>query len=117
MQEVLVKTHLIIKDIHEEYYMNWCGKLFNTKPALNENGLPTFVIIGSESRMEVNTINMNELERLAKLLTKPKGRSAISSDTARIYIIEVTGKETLLGVLTHKRVKTFAPMYDKVGYK
>ena len=117
MQEVLVKTHLIITDIHEEYHMNWCGKIFDAKPSLNKDGFPTFIIVGSESRLEVNTISINELERLAKLLTHPKGRSAISVDKARIYILEVDGNEKLLGVLTHKRVKSFAPMYDKFNYK
>lgn len=117
MQEIMVKTHLIVKDIHEEYHMNWCGKLFDAKPALNENGMPTFVIISSQSRMEINTIDINYLERCAKKLTSPKGRSAVSTDKAYIYIKEVGGNEKLLGILTHKRVKTFAPMYDKVGYK
>ena len=117
MEEVAVKTHLIITDIHEEYHMNWCGKLFDAKPALNENGMPTFVIIGSQSRMEINTIDINYLERCAKKLTSPKGRGAISVDKAYVYIKEVGGNEKLLGILTHKRVKTFAPMYDKVGYK
>ena len=117
MQEIMVKTHLIITDIHEEYHMNWCGKLFDAKPALNENGMPTFVIISSQSRMEINTIDINYLERCAKKLTSPKGRSAVSTDKAYIYIKEVGGNEKLLGILTHKRVKTFAPMYDKVGYK
>ena len=117
MQEVMVKTHLIITDVHEEYHMNWCGRLINTKPALNENGMPTFVIIGSTSRMEVNTVDMNLLERYAKRLTSPRGRSAVTSDTARIYIQEVGGHEALLGVMTHKRVKSFAPMYDKMGFR
>ena len=117
MQEIMVKTHLIIKDIQNEYHMNWCGKLFDAKPALNENGMPTFVIIGSQSRMEINTIDINYLERCAKKLTSPKGRGAISVDKAYVYIKEVGGNEELLGILTHKRVKTFAPMYDKVGYK
>ena len=117
MQEIMVKTHLIIKDIHEEYDMNWCGKLFDAKPALNENGMPIFIIIGSQSRMELSTIDMNYLENCAKRLTSPKGRGAVSTDKAYIYIKEISGNEKLLGILTHKRVKTFAPMYDKVGYK
>ena len=117
MQEIMVKTHLIIKDIHEEYHMNWCGKLFDAKPALNENGMPTFIIVGSQSRIELNTIDINYLERCAKKLTSPKGRGAVSTDKAYIYIKEIDGNEKLLGILTHKRVKTFAPMYDKVGYK
>ena len=117
MQEIMVKTHLIIKDIHEEYDMNWCGKLFDAKPALNENGMPIFIIIGSQSRMELSTIDMNYLENYAKRLTSPKGRGAVSTDKAYIYIKEIGGSEKLLGILTHKRVKTFAPMYDKVGYR
>ena len=116
MQETLVKTHLIIKDIHDEYHMNWCGKIFGTKPALNKEGLPIFSIIGSESRIEVSTIDMNHLERCAKLLTHPRGRSAISADKAYIYIKETNGNEKLLGILTHKRIKNFAPMYDKFNF-
>ena len=113
----MVKTHLIIKDIQNEYHMNWCGKLFDAKPALNENDIPTFIIVGSQSRIELSTIDINYLERCAKKLTSPKGRGAVSIDKAYIYIKEVGGNEKLLGILTHKRVKTFAPMYDKVGYK
>ena len=79
MQEIMVKTHLIITDIHEEYHMNWCGKLFDAKPALNEDGMPIFAIVGSKSRMEISTISMNHLENCAKRLTYPKGRGAIST--------------------------------------
>ena len=116
MQEVMVKTHLIIKDIHSEYHMNWCGKIFDAKPLLNENGLPIFVIIGSEGRVEVSTLDMNYLEDCAKRLTRPRGRSAVGEDSSRIYIKEVDGGQKLMGVLFHKRIKTFAPMYDKVGF-
>lgn len=116
MQEILVKTHLIITDIHDEYHMNWCGKLIDAKPVI-KNGLPIFVIVGSQSRMELNTIDLDLLEKSAKRLTHPKGRSAVSTDKARIYIKEIDGNEMLIGVLTHDNIKTFAPMYDKVGYK
>ena len=116
MEEISIKTHLIITDIHDEYHMNWCGKIANAKPQL-KNGLPIFVIIGTRGRIELNTIDIAQLENTSKLLTHPKGRSAISKDTSRVYIKEVDGNEMLLGVLTHKNVKTFSPMYDKVGYK
>ena len=115
MQEIKVKTHLIIQDIHDEYHMNWCGKIAEAKPLL-KNGLPIFVIIGSKGRLELNTIDMKRIERNAKLLTRPKGHQAVTTDTARVYIKETDGNEMLLGVLTHKNVKTFAPVYDKVGY-
>jgi hypothetical protein len=114
MQEVMLRTHLIITDIHNEYHMKWCGKIVEANPLL-KNGLPVFVVIGTKGRIELNTIDMKRIEETAKLLTYPKGRSAISTDTARIYIKEVGGNEMLMGVLTHKNVKTFAPMFDKVG--
>ena len=113
MQEVMLKTHLIITDIHNEYHMNWCGKLIDAKPLI-KNGLPVFSVVGSKGRIELNTIDMDQLERTAKLLTQPKGRTAITVDKARVYIKEVDDNEMLIGVLTHKNVKTFAPMYDKV---
>ena len=115
MEELTVKTHLIITDIHDEYHMNWCGKIADAKPLLKD-GLPIFVLIGSRGRMELNTIDMKWIERNAKRLTQPKGRSAITTDTTRIYIKEVNGNDFLLGVMTHKNVKTFAPMHDKVGF-
>ena len=116
MEEVLIKSHLIITDIHNEYEVNWCGKIFEAKPQL-QNNMPIFVVIGDRGRMELNTVDINQIERCAKMLTSPKGRSAISKDSSYIYIIEIVGNETLLGVLTHKRVKSFAPMFDKVGYR
>ena len=115
MQELNVKTHLIITDIHDEYHMNWCGKIADAKPLI-QNGLPLFIIIGAGGRIELNTIDMKRIENTAKLLTRPKGRSAISVDTSRIYIKEIDGNDFLLGIMTHKNVKTFAPMNDKIGF-
>ena len=115
MEEISIKTHLIITDIHDEYHMDWCGKIVEAKPLLKD-GLPLFVIIGTRGRIELNTIDMKRIEKTAKLLTCPKGRSAVSVDTTRIYIKEIDGNEMLMGVMTHKNVKTFAPMYDKVGF-
>ena len=115
MEEIALKTHLIITDIHDEYHMNWCGKIEEANPLL-VNGLPLIVIIGARGRIELNTIDMKWIEHNAKILTRPKGRSAVSVDTSRIYIKEVDGNEMLLGVMTHKNIKTFAPMHDKVGF-
>lgn len=117
MQEIMLKTHLIITDIHDEYHMKWCGKIADATPELNKQGLPKFVIVGNNRRIEVNTIDINYLERCAKMLTSPKGRSAVAVDKAYIFIKEVNGNEMRIGTLTHKRIKTFAPMYDAVGYK
>lgn len=116
MQEVLVKTHLIVTEVHDEYEMDWCGKLADTNPLFVDDK-PVFVIIGSKSRMELNTIDMRVLEDNAKRMTYPKGRQAVTKDVARIYIKEVNGHEHLIGRLTHRHIKCFAPMFDKVGYK
>lgn len=117
MHEVKVKTHLIITDIHDEYHMNWCGKILDVKPVLNEEGIPTFVVVGSQGRVEVNTTDMKYLEDCAKRLTNPKGRSAVSSDSSYIYIKEIDGRQQLMGVLFHDKVKTFAPMHDRVYWE
>ena len=57
------------------------------------------------------------IEDCAKRCTTPKGRKAVTTDVSRIYIVEENGKEILLGILTHNRVKTFSPMFDAVGWK
>lgn len=111
MSQVKVKTHLIITDIHEEFDMNWCGRIMGAKPLL-KNNKPHFIIVGSEGRIEADTLDINYLERAAKSLTHPRGKEAITSDTARIYIRQEDDSDFLLGVLTHRTIKTFAPMYD-----
>ena len=116
MEKVLIKSHLIVTDVHNEYHINWCGKIIDTKPKF-KNGKPIFIVTGGNGRMELNTTDMIRVENCAKLCTKPKGRTAVSTDTARIYIVEEDDNEKLLGILTHDRVKTFAPMYDRVGWK
>ena len=116
MQEIAIKTHLIITDIHDEYSIKWHGSLKNTNPLL-ENGLPVFVLISSTIRVELNTIDINKIEECAKRITSPKGRGAISTDKTFIYIKEVSGNQAFIGTVIHNRVKQFAPMYDKVGYE
>ena len=32
MEEVLVKTHLIVTDIHDEYNIKWCGRILDAEP-------------------------------------------------------------------------------------
>ena len=117
MKEVMLKTHLIVKDVHDEYYMNWCGTIANVQPAFTEDGQLMFAVVSSNSRVEINTLDMSELERMAKKITSPKGRTAISKDIARIYVIDQKQEQHLLGELIHKRIKSFAPMYDKIGFR
>ena len=116
MEEVLIKSHLIVTDVHEEYSMRWMGKILNCKPQF-KNGKPIFIVTGGSGRMELNTTDMKRIEHCAKLCTQPRGHSAITSDTARIYILEEDDNERLLGIMTHNHVKTYAPMYDSVGWQ
>ena len=113
--EVKVKTHLIITDIHEEYNIKWCGRISELNPKFENNKL-CFAIVGGRGRVEINTNNMKELEERGKKMTYPRGREAITTDRAYIYIKEVDENEKLICVVTHNHVKKYAPMYDKVEY-
>lgn len=116
MDEILIKTHLIVKDVHEEYHIKWIGKILDAKPKF-KNGKPIFAIVGGGGRMELNTTDMARIEKCAKLCTRPRGRSAVTTDTARIFIVEEDDNEKLIGILTHDHVKQYAPMYDKINYR
>lgn len=116
MGQISLKTHLIIDQIDEEFYINWCGKLKGTNPLI-KNGLPVFIIVGALGRMELNTIDIHRLEENAKRLTYPKGKEARTVDSAHIYLKEVDGNEILMATVTHKRIKHFIPITDKFGYR
>ena len=116
IEERMIKSHLIVTDVHNEYHIQWLGRMLDCKPQF-KNGKPIFVVTGGGGRMELNTTDMARIEHCAKLCTQPRGRSATTTDTARIYIVEEDDNEKLLGILTHNHVKTFAPMYDAVGYR
>lgn len=111
MHEVMIKTHLIITDIHNEYYMDWCGSIIDTKPKIVD-GKPVFVIRGKSGAIEINTTDEKYLEKIAQKMTEPRGRAAVTTDRARIYIKQIDNSEKLIGILTHDKIKTFAPMYD-----
>ena len=109
-----VKTHLIIKEHWNEYEVKWVGRLIDSKPLLNENGLPTFSVVSSNGRIELTTFDMKHLVEIAKRNTYPKGRAAETIDKSYIYIKEEKGKEKLLGIITHRHIRKYAPMYDEV---
>lgn len=115
MQEVMLKTHLICSDVHEEYFVKWCGKLMDAQPLL-KNDLPIFIVVGSDGRMELNTIDIKMIEKCAKSLSHPRGREAITSDCARIYLLEEDGSERLMGKVFHNHVKQYQQMFDKFEY-
>ena len=50
---VMIKSHLIITDIHSEYIIKWQGRIIDTNPIL-KNGMTIFIIVGSENRIELN---------------------------------------------------------------
>lgn len=112
----MIKTHLIVTDVHEEYSIKWCGRMLDCKPQF-KNGKPIFVVVGGGGRMELNTTDMKRIEKCAKMVTRPRGRQAVSTDSARIFVKEEDDSEKLIGILIHNHVKTYAPMYDRVGYR
>ena len=109
--EVKLKTHLIITDMHDEYFVKWCGKLLDAKPLL-KNDLPVFVVVGSRGRIELNTIDIKLIEECAKRMSHPRGREAFTTDSVRIYLQEEDGNEKLMGKVFHNHIKKFSPMYD-----
>ena len=106
-----IKTHLIVSDVHEEYHIDWCGKLASCKPLL-KNGMPVFIIISSQGRVEMNTCNIQEVENCAKRFNYPRGRQSITTDVARIYLQEEDGSQKLLGKVVHNHIKQFQQMFD-----
>lgn len=112
---VSVNTHPIVVGMHEEYDINWCGKIVDTQPKF-KNGMPIFQIISNEGSVELNTTNIKLIERTAKKLTNPHGRSAVATDKAYIYILEENNNKTLLGVVTHNHIKEYRQMYDDFEY-
>ena len=106
------KPHFIVVDTKDDYCVNWCGKIVDAKPVIKD-GKPIIVIIGSQRRLELNTIDLKYVEKCAKRMTCPKGRQAVTFDSARIYVKEESGNEMLLGVVSHTHTKTFAPIYGK----
>ena len=95
VEDVKIKTHLIITNIQEKYSIKWCGKIADTKP-LFVNDKHVFVVVGDKKRVELNTCDMQQGEDCAKRLKNPKGRLAVTTDTAFIYIQEMDKKETLM---------------------
>ena len=112
MGEIKIKTHLIVSDVHEEYFVKWCGNFITAKPKL-ENGLPIFIVIGSGGRIELNTVNIKLIEDTAKRLTRPHGRESFTTDTAYIYLLEEDGNQKMMGKVVHNHIKQYQQMYDK----
>lgn len=105
------KTKFILLKTENNFYTKWCGRMIDSNPIIQNNKF-IFVVISSDTRLEINTNDINYVEKIAKKMTKPKGRQAVASDSVRIYIKEKFDNEKLLGILFHNRIKVFAPVYD-----
>lgn len=113
MHEVKVKTHLIVTDVHEEYFVDWFGSIAEAKPIF-KNNMPIFVLISSQTRLELNTIDIHRIEECAKRITRPRGRKSVTTDVTRIFIKEEDGQEKLIGKVIHNHVKQYNQMFDTV---
>jgi hypothetical protein len=112
MKEKVETVRFIVTDIEDDFYTKWYGKMIDAKPVIKNNKF-IFTIVSGRCRLELNTIDINYVEKMAKKATSPKGRQAVTSDSARIYIQEESGNEMLLGVVFHTRTKSFVPIKPK----
>ena len=111
MSTVMLKTHLIVAGMHEEYSVKWTGRIIDAKP-LFRNNMPVFVLISSEHRTELNTIDMKRIEECAKRMTNPHGKKAIATDKTEIYLLEKDGNQKYMGQVIHNHIKEYRQMYD-----
>lgn len=112
---VKINTHPICVGAHEEYDIDWCGRIIDTHPKF-EDGKPVFFIRGKDGGMELSTTDMKMLERVAQKMTSPCGRGSVTTDKAYIYIIEEDDTKTLLGIVTHNHIREYRRMYDEFEY-
>ena len=115
MSDVMLKTHLICTGVREEYFVKWCGKLIDAHPLL-KNGLPVFIIISADGRTELNTIDIQTIEKYAKYACHPRGRSSTTFDCVRIYLLEEDGSERLMGKVFQNHIKQYQQMFDRFEY-
>ena len=111
---MLVKTHLIVTGQRDNYTVKWTGRLMDANIEFNKDNLPVFVILSKNKRIEMPTLDMVAVENTAKKVTEPRGRGALTTDKAFIYVKERGGKEKLLGSVTHDHYRDYAPMFDEV---
>lgn len=112
---VKINTHPIVVSQHEEYHINWCGKVKNIHPK-TKNGMPVFFIKSRRSGAEVNTTDMKKLEEIAKKMTNPCGKGSVTTDKTFIYIVEENGEKILLGTVTHRHIRDYRRMFDNFEY-
>lgn len=111
---MLVETHLIITDQFDEYEVKWCGKLIDSNPVLNKDGLPTFILITNDKHFEFETFDIDYVVKQAKKFTKTKGKEAYTTGKSYIYIKQKNDKDKLLGVVYRYHTRKFAPMFDDI---
>jgi hypothetical protein len=70
MEEV-TNARLICIGCDDHFQMKWIRKIIDTNPSFDGDKL-SFVIIGSNSRIEISTMDFNRLENVAKRITAQK---------------------------------------------
>lgn len=109
-----VKTHLIVTNQWDEYEVRWVRRLIDTSPLFNSHGTLTFIITGGNGgREEIETFDLNYVAQRAKACTGARGRGSVTIDKSQIYLKEAKG-EVLIGVVTHKHIRQYSPMYDEL---
>ena len=112
---VKINTHPIVVGTHEEYDIEWCGKIVDTCPKI-ENNMPVFFIKSSQGGMEINTNNIKTVEYVAQNLTSPHGKDSITVDKSYIKKKKKNNNKVLLGIITHRHIKEYRQMYDEFEY-
>lgn len=120
MEIVMMKTHLIVTDKWDDFYV----EQYPTFPRLKDlnvklfDGKPCFVITtknGAHGRIEIPTFDYNYIIKQAIKDTMPRGRSAITKDEAYIWVKTADKGEVQIAKIRHVYNKKFAPMYDPVA--
>ena len=69
MEEVSIKTHLIVTDIHEEYHIDWCGKIMDANPKF-KNNKPIFIKEKDGNEKLLGILTHNHIKQYAPMYDK-----------------------------------------------
>lgn len=108
-----LQTRWIVTDVEDSYSVKWIKTMKEIYPMFKNNKF-IFIVVGGNGRMEINTNDMTRVEKCAKMMSYPKGRAAVTSDTVRIFVRQQDESEVLMGFLKHERAKTFAPIIERI---
>ena len=110
---MLVKTHLIVTGQSDNFKTEWKKSILSIEKPILTDGLLNYVIVTKEKRVEMKELDPMKVEKCAKKLTWPRGRGALTTDLAKIYVKTERGEE-LIGIVTHNHIRDYAPMFDEI---